>query len=176
MDKKLNLSLPKVSNCFWSPLDVATTVHVQPVVHVIEKTSQSSVIQGNHNIRSARFSILQDALRSVTKLDEDDSFYLSPEVSARAANLLNVIRTNLTIEPPKFLPQDGEVAVFTWETPLAKRFLSIDETEVDLLDVHKNTFVKCAHEVPPQADEVTFIVRELGSALNSSNSSTDSYV
>lgn len=169
------ISVSPASSGYWSPLDIASSATVTPSVQIVEKSSQSSVVNRNHNIRFARFSALQEALRSVTKLDEDDSFYLSPEVSARAADLLSVICTNLTIEPPKFLPQDGEVAVFTWETSLAKRFLSIDSNEVDLLDVNKQTFVKCAHDVPPQADEWTFIVRELGSGLNSSNASTDTY-
>lgn len=175
MENSLPVSTSPASSGYWSPLDIASSVTVTPSIHFVEKTSQSSVVSRSHNVRYAKFAALQDALRSVTKLDEDDSFYLSPEVSARAADLLSVICTNLAIEPPKFLPQDGEVAIFTWETAIAKRFLSIDTTEVDLLDVNKQTFVKCAHDVPPQADEWTFIVKELGSIVNSSNASTDTY-
>lgn len=172
MDNSTAVATPSAYG-FWSPLDLASSATVRPAPQVVEKLSESSVVKSNHNVRFARFAALQEALKSVSKLDEDDCFYLSPEVSIRASDFLSVIANNLTIEPPKFLPQDGEVAVFTWETLQTKRFLSIDPTEVDLLDVSTESFIKCAHVVPPHAEELAFIIRELGSAINSSNAHAD---
>ena len=171
----MSAAAASVSGSFWSPLDVASSASVKPSFCMVEKASQASVVDRSHNVRHARFAALRDALKSVTKLDEDDSFYLTPEVSARATDFLSVISANLKIDPPKFLPQDGEVAVFTWETALAKRFLSIDLDELDLLDVNKSTFVKCAHSVPPGVDEWTFFINELGASLNASNSNMNAY-
>ncbi len=162
--------LDRKPNNFWSPLDVASTA--QPVMYTfIEKSTQSSAVDASHNSRGAKFAALQEALYSVSRLDSSDSFFLGVETCTRASVILGLISSNLNIAPPRFLPQDGEVAIFTWDTPHLKRLLTIDPEEVDLMDINKSNYMKCTHEAPENLDEqLSFVLNELGAGSSASNS------
>ncbi|MGP4752854.1 hypothetical protein [Agrobacterium pusense] len=156
---------------FWSPIEIASASTQSLGYTLVESVNQSSA-SSQSNYRAVKFAALQEALHSVSKLDEDDAFHLDSFVCARASDLLGAISANLTIAPPRFFPQDGEVATFTWDTPSVKRLLSVEVDDVDILDINKLTYVKCAHEGPQHIDEqVTFILRELGAENSASNSS-----
>ncbi len=159
----------RAPNSFWSPLDVASTA--QPVYYtIIEENTQSSAVDTSHNSRRAKFAALQEALYSVSRLDSSDSFFLGEETCARASVMLGLISNNLKISPPRFLPQDGEVAIFTWDTPQFKRLLTVDAEDVDIMDINKTNYMKCTHEAPQDLDaQLSFVLSELGAGSSASN-------
>jgi hypothetical protein len=172
MDKQQRYS-PSV---FWSPMSVATTSCDTEYVPVrkIERAASSTTVSRNHNYRTSRFLALYEVLKSLAKLPEDDSFHLAPHVCDKAADFVGLIATNLTIDAPLFFPQDGEAAVFTWDNGTVKRLLTVDSEDVDILDVNKNTFVKCSHSTPADdSNKYAFALAELAKYSTSSNSSTE---
>jgi hypothetical protein len=153
-------------------MSVATTSGDPDYVPVkkIERKVNSSSVARNQNYRSTRFLALYETLKSLPELPEDDIFHLSLEVCDRAVDFVGLIAANLTIDPPRFFPQDGEAAVFTWDDGTVKRLLTLDAEDIDILDVHKETFMKCPHNIPNDKEKrQTFILTELGRYAQSSS-------
>lgn len=141
---------------------------------IVSVTLNANSILGHNNIRQMHFLSLQKILVELSGLSEEDDFYLSPEVAHRASEILGAICQNIDIEAPRFFPQDGEAAVFTWDGFNIKRFLTVDEEDIDILDLEKTNFIKCKHEMPVERDEqLSFAIKELSGPAWLSNVTVD---
>lgn len=131
-------------------------------------------IPNNNDYRRHHYLSLQKTLSTLSKLSEDNSFYLSPAVTERASRLLGIIYQNVSIDAPKFFPQDGEAVVFTWDDVTVKRFLTVDDEELDLLDMEKTNYVRCRYAMPEAPeDQISFALNELGGATWLNKSTAD---
>lgn len=105
-----------------------------------------SFSQGNTE-RACRYAAIQSAIHTMALLPESHSFHVDARAVYKASDLLGVMWENFHIEPPKVLPQDGEAVVFTWDHGDIKRYVTVDDEDVDVMDLHKTTQVKCIYEV-----------------------------
>ena len=80
------------------------------------------------------FEIL-NAIDQMTRLPESDRLYLDKKVATRAINLLGFLKEQLKIHPPKIINQDGEAIAYTWVEDNFKRYLSVSDYEVDLMEL-----------------------------------------
>ena len=67
--------------------------------------------------------------------------------ATRAADLLAMMSENFAIAPPKILPEDDGSVVLTWEAGDLKRYLTIDDSDIGIMDLNKRLRVKCVHDV-----------------------------
>ena len=133
---------------------------------------QSSTSRPN-SLRGIKFAALHHALLSLGNLASDHAFYLDPDVAKRASDYLGLISKNLDIDPPRFFPQDGEAAVFTWNIGEIKRLFTVDADELDLMYVNTRSSIRCDHLLPEGREEqIASILEELG-ARSSASSAMD---
>jgi hypothetical protein len=124
--------------------------------------------------RAAHYWALQNALQAMGALPEDHDFHVSPAAIQRAADLLGVIVQNFDISPPRVLPQDGEAVVFTWDYGAQKRYLTVDEDDMDIMDLDRKSQVRCVHNLDsPEDNTYEKLVSILGAQLISTTSTGD---
>lgn len=155
---------------FWSPMLTPRGSSATPVESVksVKANASSSSPGKGHNLRYAQFLALHEALCAVGNLPPDSGLFLPQDVVVRARDMLGLISANFKIEPPKFFPQEGEAAVFTWDDGKLKRLLTIDSEEADYMAVDKESFISCRHDVPASPPlSIGFFLKELGSLSTS---------
>ncbi|CAD7023082.1 hypothetical protein REJC140_00087 [Pseudorhizobium endolithicum] len=102
---------------------------------------------GANSDRSIRFAVLQQAIKHMALLPDDHTLHVDAEAAERASSILAVISQNFSVKPPKVMPQDGEGVVFTWDYGDLKRYLTVEEDDLDVMDLNKRLGVKCVHDV-----------------------------
>ncbi len=116
-----------------------------------------------NSLRAFHFVALQRALQSMCTLPEDHEFHVDPAAARNAANLLGLVSENFNISPPRVLPQDGEAVVFTWDFGRLKRYLTVDEHEVDLMDLDKEMQSRQIHDIASDSgNSYTKLINILG--------------
>lgn len=127
-----------------------------------------------NSARASHYSMLQQAIQTMCKLPLSHNLHVDAKAAQRASDILGMISENFEVSPPKVLPQDGEAVVFTWDFGDIKRYLSIDEEEVDVLDLHKTLMTRFSHEITIDGDHPYAAIIELvGSKPSSVTSSPD---
>lgn len=86
-------------------------------------------------------------------LPKDHDFHVESAAAGRASDLLGLISENFNITPPRVMPQDGEAVVFTWDYGDLKRYLTVDENDLDVMDLHKTRRVRCVHDIEVGGDQ-----------------------
>lgn len=128
--------------------DEASTSDIATIEY---RTSGASVDRSN-NLRISRFAAVQGALQTMCRLPKDHDFHIDPATASKASDLLGLISENYDVSPPKVIPQDGEAVVFTWDFGELKRYLTVDEEEIDVMDLHKTRRIRCVHEIAIEGD------------------------
>ncbi len=75
------------------------------------------------------------ALDQMTRLPEEDQLHLNDKIATKAQNLLGFFKEQLKIHPPKIINQDGEAIAYTWVVGNIKRYLTVSDYEVDLMEI-----------------------------------------
>lgn len=154
--------------------DTTTVPKLRSMYRTVPLTCNESSLPKLDNFRKWHYLSLQKALFSLSHLDEEDDFHITPEVAERASVVLGIIAENIDIDPPKFFPQDGEAAVFTWEEGNIKRFLTVDDEDIDLMDLEKTSFIQCSYDLPEDGNEqLSFALKELSGAAWLTKSTAD---
>lgn len=71
----------------------------------------------------------------MTRLPEDHPYYLPDDIAQHAKDCLASLANNSYIEPPQLLNRGGEALSLTWRSIDGKIYLTIDETDVDVLEI-----------------------------------------
>lgn len=75
------------------------------------------------------------ALYDMTKLPEEHPFFLPEAIARHAKDCLAVLVNNSNIETPNLINRGGEALSFTWQLREGKAYLTIDDTDVDFLEI-----------------------------------------
>lgn len=139
---------------FWSPfLPDGTDDAAKPFIDtVVAWDGNNSATGSAYGFRSIRFSAVQEALANMGKLPSGHDFHVDEDITRRASDLIAVIAENFEVVPPKLFPQDGEAVVFTWDYGPVKRYLTVDDEDVSVMDLHKGTHFRCHHDVQEDGD------------------------
>lgn len=139
--------------------------------------SESAAASRPNSLRGAKFAALQEALLTLASFPEGHDFHLDQAAATRASSFLGLLSNNLDIDPPRLFPQDGEAAVFTWDLGAVKRLLTVDAEEEDLMDINRNTMMRCDYDLPIEEElRLAALLDELGAqhlTLSSSLSGVD---
>ena len=101
--------------------------------------SASSILGLSDNRKNNRevssFYDLMGAIYKMSNLPEIHHLHIDKDLSTRAQSLLAIIFENTSAPVPKIKNEDGEAVVFTWTTGAAKKYLTVDEEQIDMLEV-----------------------------------------
>lgn len=78
------------------------------------------------------------AIYDMTRLPEEHPFFLPHEIAQHARDCLAVLVNNSNVEAPRLLNRGGEALSFTWRTSDGKVYLTVDETDIDVLELTPN--------------------------------------
>ena len=91
-------------------------------------------IQNNtrSNWEAVMYHEVLNALFKMSRLPEDHDLYLSKVASKRAADVLAAIQANTLLEPPRLMNEDGDTVLFSWQENDIKKYLCVDEENIEL--------------------------------------------
>ncbi|MER9140322.1 hypothetical protein NKI20_29420 [Mesorhizobium sp. M0830] len=96
--------------------------------------------------RSRKFVSLVEAMRRMAELPANHDFYLDPQTAKKSEALVALLNHNFKIGVPKLFPHEGD-AVLTWDSEVIKRYLTVEQGEIDLMVLNKQTKVRCSEEL-----------------------------
>jgi hypothetical protein len=89
----------------------------------------------------------------MAELPPSHSLFLDPSTATRSEEIVALLYNNLNVIPPKLFPHEGDSLVLTWDMPEAKRMLSIEANDLDLVDILKRTKRRVRYEPQFQTEE-----------------------
>lgn len=75
---------------------------------------------------------LLQALFKMSQLPESHDLFLHSGVSKRAADVLGAIQANTLLAPPRLMNEDGDTVLFSWSDADLKKYLCVDEDDIEL--------------------------------------------
>ncbi len=124
---------------------------------VVENTNHGKEIDNHYlsNWDSHIYASLFRTIQLMTELPETDPYFLESEVSKRTQGVLSFLRENVDIAPPKIINQDNQAISLTWTNPNFKRYITVYDDEICLLDLPNDNSLR-KEEVISIGDEYPF--------------------
>lgn len=100
-----------------------------PELHHHASTDQ---IRRLSNWQANMFEELQRTIYLMFRLPEEHDLHLDPAVAWRASEILGWIKSNTDAEAPRIINEDGDTLMFTWDEGALKKYLCIDDSEIEI--------------------------------------------
>lgn len=89
------------------------------------------------NSRASRLYDRFKAIYDMTRLPEEHPYHLPDDIANHAKTCLALLLNNSHLDVPQLINRGGEALSFTWRTEDGKVYVTIDDTDVDLLAILK---------------------------------------
>ncbi|TYB89029.1 hypothetical protein [Oceaniovalibus sp. ACAM 378] len=87
------------------------------------------------NYETSLFHDLMGAISQMSNLPDRHHLHIDRNLSERAQSLLSIVCENTSAPAPKIKNEEGEAVVFTWRIGDVKKYLTIDDEQIDMLEV-----------------------------------------
>lgn len=114
--------------------------------------------------RAQHFAAVYEAIRKMVRLPAEHDLHVDIDAARRSMDVLAVLGGNFDIDPPKIFPHEGESLVLTWDQEVIKRYLTISAADMDVMHVHKESNIRCEHQIDANSAEVIRWLADLGGA------------
>ncbi|GGE17835.1 hypothetical protein GCM10011345_24540 [Gemmobacter megaterium] len=94
--------------------------------------SVNGTIRPRSNWETHLFDQVNQLVFQMTRMPDGHDFHLDANVARRAADLLGAIQANSRLDAPRVINEEGDTILFTWEEFGLKKYLCIDNEEVEL--------------------------------------------
>lgn len=116
------------------------------------------------------FGELIQALFKMSQLPEDHDLFLTSGASRRAADVLGAIQANTRLTPPRLMNEDGDTVLFSWLDANIKKYLCVDEDDIELEVRKLGTRQYCSETILTEGVmEVEKILQAVGSIEKNSS-------
>lgn len=129
----------------------ASSTSISPAYGVTRKSNNSinvsdSSLRKNRRKSNYEYSQFYDLIGIISKMSDlpvQHVLHIDRELGVKAQSMLSIILENTSAPVPKIKNEDGEAVVFTWNASHGKKYLTVDDEQVDMLEVGPNDVARC---------------------------------
>jgi hypothetical protein len=106
-------------------------------VHVHSRDESKATSQLVSNFHTHLYHEIYTAIQKMTNLSEDSSFFIPKDVAKSTVAILDLLY-NAKSAPPQIINEACEALILTWRLKEGKAYISVDEDDVDYLELRDN--------------------------------------
>jgi len=91
------------------------------------------------------YMMLYDAVANMAALPEGQEYAIDAE-TARTADRFIALMALYNVPAPKVFSHGGDAVVFTWELGDVRRYVTVGDSEISVLDAHRANKMQCSAE------------------------------